>query len=250
MKKISILTLSLALSMGLANAAIVLQDSAIFANNGKATLTDAEIGGLDVSSGDKLVVTIGLEGDDSGPDSTVTYNNQNMTLAASNMGLNGLNPSGWVGIYYLDNVSSFGAGTLVFTNNGYSAGVSFMVLSGTASGVGNVNSANATTLNLGVSAGSFMVAAFGDTADAAITVVSPLTTLLNSDALVAAGDDGSASYGTGYQSISSAGTATPSFTSTTDRPNMVAAEFTAVPEPSTILLLSAVGSLILLRRRR
>jgi hypothetical protein len=244
MKKISILTLSLALSMGLANAAIVLQDDAVFMDGGKETLTDAEIGGLDVSSGDKLVVTIGLEGNDSGPNSTVTYNSQNMTLAVENIPAT----SGWVGIYYLDNVSSFGAGTLDFTNGGYSAGVSFMVLSGTAAGVGNVNSADATTLNLGVSANSFMVAAFGDTADQAVTVDSPLTKLLDSDELP--GNDGSASYGTGYQLISSAGTATPSFTSTTDRPNMVAAEFTAVPEPSTILLLSAVGSLILLRRRR
>ena len=249
MKKISILTLSLALSTGLANAAIVLQDDAVFANNGKDTLTDAEIGGLDVSSGDKLVVTIGLEGDDSGPDSTVTYNNQNMTLAASNMGLNGLNPSGWIGIYYLDNISTVGAGTLDFTNGGYSAGVSFMVLSGTAAGVGNVNSANATTLNLNVSANSFMVAAFGDTADLAVTVDSPLQTLLDVDADPGF-NDGSASYGTGYQSISSTGTATPSFTSSSSRPNMVAAEFTAVPEPSTILLLGALGSLVFLRRRR
>jgi hypothetical protein len=31
---------------------------------------------------------------------------------------------------------------------------------------------------------------------------------------------------------------------------MVAAEFTAVPEPSTILLLGALGSLVFLRRRR
>jgi hypothetical protein len=245
MKKISILTLSLALSMGLANAAIVLQDDAVFMDGGKETLTDAEIGGLDVSSGDKLVVTIGLEGNDSGPNSTVTYNSQNMTLAVENTPAT---TSGWVGIYYLDNVSSFGAGTLDFTNGGYSAGVSFMVLSGTASGVGNVNSANATTLNLNVSANSFMVAAFGDTADADVTVDSPLQTLLDSDELP--GNDGSASYGTGYQSISSAGTATPSFTSSTSRPNMVAAEFTAVPEPSTILLLGALGSLVFLRRRR
>ena len=90
MKNISILTLSLALSMGLANAAIVLQDDAVFMDGGKDTLTDAEIGGLDVTSGDKLVVTIGLEGDDSGPDSTVTYNGQNMTLAVENTPLLGL----------------------------------------------------------------------------------------------------------------------------------------------------------------
>jgi hypothetical protein len=249
MKKISILTLSLALSMGLANAAIVLQDDAVAVLNntsGTDTLTDAAIGGLDVSSGDKLVVTIGFEGDDSGPNSTVTYNGQNMTLAVENTPAT---TSGWVGIYYLDNVSSFGAGTLDFTNGGYSAGVSFMVLSGTAAGVGNVNSADATTLNLNVSANSFMVAAFGDTADADVTVNSPLQTLLDVDTDPGF-NDGSASYGTGYQSISSAGTATPSFTSTTDRPNMVAAEFTAVPEPSTILLLGALGSLVFLRRRR
>jgi len=249
MKKITILTVSLALSAGFANAAIVLQDSAVAVLNstsGTDTLTDAAIGGLDVSSGDKLVVTIGFEGDNNGPDSIVTYNDQNMTLATENIQAS----SGWVGIYYLDNVSSFGAGTLDFTNGGYSAGVSLMVLSGTATGVGSVNNGDATTLDLAVSAGSFMVAAFGDTADAAITVDSPLTTLLNSDDLVAAGDDGSASYGTGYQSISSAGTATPSFTSSTSRPNMVAAEFTAVPEPSTILLLGALGSLVFLRRRR
>jgi hypothetical protein len=245
MKKISILTLSLALSMGLANAAIVLQDDAVFMDGGKETLTDAEIGGLDVSSGDKLVVTIGLEGDDSGPNSTVTYNGQNMTLAVENTPAT---TSGWVGIYYLDNVSSFGAGTLDFTNGGFSAGVSFMVLSGTAAGVGNVNSADATTLNLNVSANSFMVAAFGDTADADVTVNSPLQTLLDVDA--DGFNDNSASYGTGYQSISSTGTATPSFTSSTSRPNMVAAEFTAVPEPSTILLLGALGSLVFLRRRR
>jgi len=247
MKNISILTLSLALSMGLANAAIVLQDDAVFMDGGKDTLTDAEIGGLDVTSGDKLVVTIGLEGDDSGPDSTVTYNGQNMTLAVENTPTSW---AGWVGMYYLDDISTVGAGTLDFTNGGYSAGVSFMVLSGTAAGVGNVNSADATTLNLNVSANSFMVAAFGDTADADVTVDSPLQTLLDIDTENVDINDGSASYGTGYQSISSAGTATPSFTSSTSRPNMVAAEFTAVPEPSTILLLGALGSLVFLRRRR
>ena len=245
MKKITILTLSLALSTGFANAAIVLQDDAVFANNGKDTLTDAEIGGLDVSLGDKLVVTISLEGEDSGPNSTVTYNGQNMSLANENTPAT----SGWIGIYYLDNVSSFGAGTLDFTNGGYSAGVSFMVLSGTAAGVGNVNSADATTLNLNVSANSFMVAAFGDTADADVTVDSPLQTLLDVDT-DSGFNDGSASYGTGYQLISSAGTATPSFTSSSSRPNMVAAEFTAVPEPSTILLLGVGSSLVFLRRRR
>jgi len=246
MKNISILTLSLALSMGLANAAIVLQDDAVFMDGGKDTLTDAEIGGLDVTSGDKLVVTIGLEGDDSGPDSTVTYNGQNMTLAVENTPTSW---AGWVGMYYLDDISTVGAGTLDFTNGGYSAGVSFMVLSGTAAGVGNVNSADATTLNLNVSANSFMVAAFGDTADADVTVDSPLQTLLDVDT-DSGFNDGSASYGTGYQLISSAGTATPSFTSSSSRPNMVAAEFTAVPEPSTILLLGVGSSLVFLRRRR
>jgi hypothetical protein len=96
-----------------------------------------------------------------------------------------------------------------------------------------------------------MVAAFGDTADADVTVNSPLQTLLDVDTDPGF-NDGSASYGTGYQFISSAGTATPSFTSSTSRPNMVAAEFTtAIPEPSTTLLLGALlGSMLFLRRRR
>ena len=244
MKTYSKLAAILALSAASAHGAITVLDSAVFMDGGKDTITDAEIGGLTVSSGDKLVVTIGLEGDDSGPNSTVTYNGQNMTLAIDQTGAT----SGWVGIYYLDNISSFGAGTLDFTNGGYSAGVSFMVLSGTAAGVGNVNFADATTLNVSVATDSFMVATFGDTADFSVDVNSPLTKLLDSDDLP--GNDGSASYATGYQLISSAGTATPSFTSGTSRPNMVAAEFTTVPEPSTTALLGLGGLALILRRRK
>ena len=85
MKKITILTVSLALSAGFANAAIVLQDSGFAANLDSTTITDSNLDNLDFTDASKLVLTLGVKGSGLTPDNqvgTVTYNGSPMTLAA------------------------------------------------------------------------------------------------------------------------------------------------------------------------
>jgi len=213
-------------------------------NDGSA-VTDAEFGNLSFTGASKLVVTVGVKGSNISPDNQagdVTYNGTTMSFAAGSAGT-GSSAYGWIGIYYLDDPGSVGVGDLVVTDDGYSLGVSAMVLSGTASGFGasaTSNSSSSVSLTT-TSANSLVLAGYSD-GGASATAVSPLTEIYS-------GLVGSGYHASGYQIVSTASTITPTF-SVGSRPSITAAEFTAVPEPSTILLLGALGSLVFLRRRR
>jgi len=197
-----------------------------------------------------LVVTLGGEGTSSAADwSSVTFNSVSMTEAArQGESVGGSNFQS--GIYYLDDLSgvsgtddlTVSASTL--NSRGFAA--TAYVLSGAAAGHGASGNSNGSSTSLTTTAADSWVLAHATVSGTTVpSAQSPLT----------AGDgftwdySGSAdeSIGTGYQMVSSSGTAlTPSFDvgATT-----VAAEF-VVPEPSSFLLLGSLGGLFLLRRRR
>lgn len=227
----------------ISNAAITVLSGS---GTGSATFASAyphtPLSSFDASSASKIVFTVSTEfgfGDD--PLSSVTFDGVAFTLA-----VNGANSIQNASIYYLDATTaggSFGTGDLVVNGSGDNDyGVSWMFLSGTIDGVGPVNSATSQTVSLTtVADGSFVVASHANNGNSG-AAQSPLTALLNADV-------GSAGGGSGYTTVDTAGSGNYSFTGSTSRPVTVAAAFAPVPEP-TAALLGAIGSLLLLRRRR
>lgn len=230
------------LSLGtasVANAAISLVNSGT-STGGSLPLT--LLSGYDASTSSKIVVTI--SGEDGFGDSLptgVSFGSDAFTLA-----ITAENSIQQAWIYYLDASTAggtFGTEDLVIDGSGTDDFLaSYMFLSGTADGVGATNSASSQTISLTTTANdSFVVAAHANNGNSA-TAQSPLTVLAD-------GDAGSAGGGSGYATVATAGTGSYSFTGGSSRPVTVAAEFTVVPEPSAALL-GAIGSLLLLRRRR
>jgi len=259
MKKISILTLSLALSTGFANAAIVIDATATYGqprtwSPDTTTFDNATLSGgaFDPSSSDKLVVALGFRSSSSTGFTSVTYNGVAMTEAVQHIA----SSRQMTGIFYLDKSNSTwdgSVGDLAITvdNAGFGYAVSLLAVSGTALdfGVFNSGAGASTTLN-SASAGSLVVAQHTiDNDDTVLSFTSPLTDLLLQHAPTDSGDY-EGSHISAYANNISAGDFTAAFTGGGTNPSISAVEFTAIPEPSTILLLSAVGSLILLRRRR
>ena len=229
-----------------AHAAVLVLDTGFDLNNDDSAITDTELGNLDFTGASKLVVTVGVKGSALSPDhqgGTVTYNGTVMTLAVGSAGT-GSNSWGWAGIYYLDNPGSVGVGDIVIQDPGYSLAVSAVVLSGTTVGFGNIASSNsADFVNINASAGSVIVAGYSDGSGSTHVADSPLIDIGN-------GHFGSGGHAHGYQEVASAAALTPTFSSTGSRPSTVAAEFTAVPEPSTTALLGLGGFALILRRRK
>lgn len=248
MKTTTKLAAVLALSAASANGAVMVLDFGTNINNDDSAITDTELGNLVFTGASKLVVTVGVKGSGLSPDNqagNVTYNNEPMLFVTGSAGT-GSSAYGWVGIYYLDNPGSVGVGDLVVQDPGYSLGVSALVLSGTAAGFGDTaSSKSATTVSVTTtSADSLVLAGYSDGSSSAVAA-SPLTGLVFADG----GTFGSGNHAAGYQLVGAASTITPTFTTSGARPSTVAAEFTAVPEPS-VALLGALGALALIRRRR
>ena len=229
-----------------AYSATVIDVGGIDLNNDDSAITDAELGNLDFTGASKLVVTVGVKGSGLSPDNqggTVTYNGTTMTLAVGSAGT-GSSSWGWVGIYYLDDPGSVGVGDIVVQDPGYSLGVSAVVLSGTADGVGNIASSNSSeTVNINASANSVIVAGYSDGG----TLQTPVSPLVE----IGSGLIGSGNHSHAYQEVATATALTPTFTTTSnERPSTVAAEFVNVPEPGSLALLGLGGLLVASRRRR
>ena len=161
-----------------AHAAVLVLDTGFDLSNDGSAVTDTELGNLDFTGASKLVVTVGVKGSNLSPDNqagTVTYNGTAMTLAVGSAGVNA--SYGWVGIYYLDNPGSIGVGDLVVQDDGYSLGVSALVLSGTAADFGATNSStSAAMVSLTTtSAGSLVLAGYSDGSSSAVAASNPVS---------------------------------------------------------------------------
>jgi hypothetical protein len=157
-------------------------------------------------------------------------------------------------ISYLDNPTTETSLTIVFNGKMDTEGwFTLLALSGTEDGVGATSgsvvggpnpltpvSSGGTSLTT-TAANSLVVA--GSAADrTTITPQSPLTTLVS---------PGGDNFATGYEFVATPGAVTPTFAYSADKysPIVVAAEFVAIPEPASSVLLIALGGLGLLRRR-
>jgi hypothetical protein len=254
MKKILIPSFAFALSSLLATGAVITlenSDTAVNTNYSAGPIS-VNFGSLNLTGGDKLVVSIGIQTtiNNVGREWTsVTFDSVSMTEAAR-IGGSGNSPY-QSGIYYLDNLSGLSAtGSLTIDGsslNARGATAFAWVLSGTAAGHGASGGATGTSTSLTTTANDSWVLAHATVAGTTVpTAQFPLTLGLTETNPYNAGSE--TSIGSGYQTVATSGTSlSPTFDvgDTT-----VAVEFTAVPEPSTILLLGALGSLTFLRRRR
>lgn len=255
MKHLLNLALVMGLSAGAANAAISILDSATGLNNSyQSTSISFNFAGLDLTGGSKLVISIGAQSTGSGTSAgeriwnSVTFDGQTMVQAAR-VGANA-DSQYQSGIYYLDNLSGLSAtGSLTIaapTLNVRGASATAWVLSGTAAGHGASGASLGAGTSLTTTADDSWVLAHATVAGTtAPTAQSPLTAGLT----VVNPYNGSTQTGngTGYQTVALLGTnLNPSFDigATT-----VAAEFTAIPEPSAMLP-GGLGLMLLLRRRR
>lgn len=252
MKTKLLLPLLIGLSVASANAAITVLSSATGLNNlYQTTSISFSFTGLDLTGGDKLVVSIGAQTTNSGAGrdwSSVTFSGQSMTQAARVGGSTGSVYQS--GIYYLDaltGLSSSGLLTISATTlNVRGATATAWVLKGTDTGHGASGATVGLTTSLTTTVEDSWVLAHVTVSGITVPVAqSPLTAGLT--AVNPYNGSAQTSIGTGYQTVASSGTSlTPTFDigATT-----VAAEFLAIPEPAAALL-GGLGLLTLLRRRR
>ena len=240
-----------------ASAALVMVDSAVMPFNTTAN-TPAN---FDSAGSDKLIVTVGTENKNGGPNhniSGVTFGGVPMVLGASQSGL-GTGDQGGVVIYYLDN--PVGVGDVVVQVGGENGGfVTVSSWAGTLPGLGATSNAanNAGTISLATTAaGSTVLAAFensGNTANAGTpTPDAPLQ-------LIASGPWARnwGSSAAGYEEMVGVGVQNYSFTSNASNYayKLAAVEILSanagggVPEPATATLaLLGLGGLMMRRRR-
>lgn len=239
---LAIIGVSLSLA-SISNAAITIVDTGGIAKtqgaNSTITVTSTELGNFNANGSSKLVVT--LSGERGGTGSYghlgLTYGGVAMTqiLATATD-----NAARVISMWYLDNVSVTGDFVVTFSANGSGIGLGAVALDGTANGVGASSfsqTGSSTTIST-TAAGDFVMGA-GMANGTTVTATSPLIQLFS-------GDTGSSTGASGYRLLSSTASTTTSFSGAT---GVAAASFTAIPEPSAALL-GAIGSLLLLRRRR
>ncbi|MFK7851640.1 MAG: hypothetical protein AB8D78_11745 [Akkermansiaceae bacterium] len=248
-KFITLAAFSLFCSTSISNAAIsVLPGSGTGSATFNSNYPQTVLSSFDASNASKIVFTVSTEfGFNDDPLTSITFGGDSFTP-----GVNGTNSIQNTTIYYLDATTAggtFGTGDLVVNGTGRNDyGVSWMFLSGTADGVGPINSSTTQSVNLTTLVdGSFVVASHANNGNSG-AAQSPLTALLNADV-------GSAGGGSGYATVVTAGSGNYSFTGSNSRPATVAAAFEAaipaavIPEPS-VALLGSLSVLALLRRRR
>jgi hypothetical protein len=218
----------------------------------------------DATGADKLVVSIGLESgfnNNKVNSVSVSFNGAPMTLAVQENTHDGTWDGGIAAIFYLDNPfqgsATFSVGATFSAGSANGGWLTILGLAGTAPGVGNTGA----TWHAQTVAGSVSTSLTTSSADSLIfsglensgrnngagtpTLAAPFTLIHN-------GFWGSqwGSGASGYQLVADLGaTVTPTFTTNAGgNIHVVAAEFTAVPEPSSLAML-LVGAVLLARRR-
>lgn len=247
-----------------ASAAISVVSTAPFSSGG-SNLSAATYA-FNAFGADKIVVAVTGEAGNPGQMSdgitTLTYNGVALTRAVDRNSIP--ESSGGAGdwdqtyndIWYLD-ASDYTGGA--FTNadfnfaitGGQRGHLSVIALAGTADGFGNtvIGPRDSSSASLTTSSGSIVIASYGTGGNGNTGSISG--TSWDGDTQVSAQVTSSWNgQVVGYSNNVAAGTASYSFTdSNASGGHVIAAEFTAIPEPSAALL-GMLGGLLLLRRRR
>lgn len=260
--KLIIPSLLLAMHMPASAVISIVNSERGFLGTNKTQITTVHNGATQVSfdatGASKLVVAIGTE---SGFNSqavtnmSLTFNGVSMERAVfGNDRLVTTNDSGGVAIFYLDNPFQ-GVGTFSFsastTSGGLNGGLaSIYALSGTAPGVGNIAQDSASLQSNGPVSTSITTSADNSWVFAAVQNSgnnngAGTPTVAVTDPAFTLGHNGFwgsqwGSVASSYADVPDGGTLlTPTFnTNTANNIQIVAAEFLAIPEPSTSLLLS------------
>ncbi|MEZ5303614.1 MAG: PEP-CTERM sorting domain-containing protein [Verrucomicrobiales bacterium] len=215
---------------------------------------------FDASASDKLVVVVTGEhnfgGNTSGDISGITYDGTPLVQAVNRQPIDSSNITA-ADIWYLDNPGSFhvsGVLDATVVGNGNNYVYTVIALSGTAPGVGAtaVSAANSKSVSLNaLGSDSFVVASHGMGGDGnTANVLSVGADAPASQIAALEAGNNWAGHVVSFTNGVAPGAATYSFTGGSAGGNVtIAAEFQAIPEPSSLAFLG-IGALALLRRRR
>lgn len=245
MNRLFIIGLGIALSAGVAQADIVVQNTAYNAVKlGGGTYTHT-ISGFDLSGGTKLVVTTGTE---NGNATGITFDGQALTSIVS------VNNSSvqFASIWYLDNPTATSGNIVVtYVGAGAASGISALSVSGAELGV--LDSAGTATANSGtltINAGSLVVGSFTTNANTSslINPDDPSTDIFSANIDSAMGGNAASAY---FIEPDPAARTSFGFTGGDGRPVATAASFAVavIPEPATLSMIGVIGFATLLRRR-